>query len=65
MKDFLKRGKYVKGDDGYISKACRRKTKTGTNIAYGYAWNFIESVSTNLQYRDQHYTKWEALVFIF
>ena len=41
-------GKYVKGDDGYISKACRRKTKTGTNIAYGYAWNFIESVSTNL-----------------
>lgn len=40
-------GRYIQGDDSYISKACRRKTKTGSNIAYGYAWDFLESVSTN------------------
>lgn len=39
--------KFIHGDDGYISKACRRKTRTKTNIAYGYKWDFIESVSTN------------------
>ena len=37
-------GRYIDGDTSYISKACRRKTQTGSNIAYGYAWNFIESV---------------------
>lgn len=40
-------GRFVKGDDSYISKACRRKTRTGENIAYGYRWEFVESVSTN------------------
>lgn len=41
-------GKFVNGDDSYISKACRRKTYTGENIAYNYRWKFVESVSTNM-----------------
>lgn len=40
--------KAVKGDDAYIGKACKHKAnKSGSNIAYGYQWDFVESVSTN------------------
>lgn len=40
--------RYIKGDDGFISKACRHKAnKSGSNTAYGYNWDFVESVSTN------------------
>ena len=40
--------RHVNGDDGFISKACRHKVnKSGSNTAYGYNWDFVESVSTN------------------
>ena len=40
--------KFIKGDDSYIGKACKHKAnKNGSNIAYGYQWDFVESVSTN------------------
>lgn len=40
--------RFIGGDDGYIGKACRHKAnKSGSNRAYGYSWDFVESVSTN------------------